>query len=31
VFFRYVPKAGWGDSNPSERKKPKQTLPASSS
>lgn len=28
VFFRYVPKAGWGDSNASERKKPKKTLPA---
>jgi hypothetical protein len=26
VFFRYVPKAGWGDSNSSERKKPKKTL-----
>jgi hypothetical protein len=26
VFFRYVPKAGWGDSNSSERKQPKKTL-----
>jgi hypothetical protein len=26
VFFRYVSKAGWGDSNASERKKPKKTL-----
>jgi hypothetical protein len=31
VFFRYVPKAGWGDSNASERKKPKKTLAATDS
>ena len=31
VFFRYVPKAGWGDSNRSELSKPKKTLAASDS
>ena len=28
VIFRYVPKAGWGDSNSSERKRPKKTISA---
>jgi hypothetical protein len=31
VFFRYVPKAGWGDSNALERLRPKRTLPAGDS
>lgn len=31
VFFRYVPAAGWGDSNSAERKRPKKTLPADGS
>ena len=26
VIFRYVPKAGWGDSSASERRKPKRTI-----
>ena len=30
VFFRYVPRAGWGDSNKTELRKPKKTLAADS-